>query len=116
MFDSLNPEQRIAATHGKGPLLIVAGAGTGKTTTLAARVSCLLERGVRPERVLLLTFSRRAAREMLERAERQGRHRDAGRVWGGTFHAVANRLLWIHGRTLGRPPASRCSTRATAPT
>jgi DNA helicase-2/ATP-dependent DNA helicase PcrA len=104
MFDSLNPEQRIAATHGEGPLLIVAGAGTGKTTTLAARVSCLLERGVRPERVLLLTFSRRAAREMLERAERQGGHRDAGRVWGGTFHAVANRLLRIHGRTLGLSP------------
>ncbi len=104
MFDSLNPEQRAAATHGEGPLLIVAGAGTGKTTTLAARVSCLLERGVRPERVLLLTFSRRAAREMLERAERQGGHRDAGRVWGGTFHAVANRLLRIHGRTLGLSP------------
>ena len=104
MFDSLNPEQRAAATHGEGPLLIVAGAGTGKTTTLAARVSCLLERGVRPERVLLLTFSRRAAREMLERAERQGGHRDAGRVWGGTFHAVANRLLRVHGRTLGLSP------------
>ena len=104
MFDSLNPEQRAAATHGEGPLLIVAGAGTGKTTTLAARVACLLERGVRPERVLLLTFSRRAAREMLERAERQGGHRDAGRVWGGTFHAVANRLLRVHGRTLGLSP------------
>ena len=54
--------------------------------------------------MLLLTFSRRAAREMLERAERQGGHRDAGRVWGGTFHAVANRLLRIHGRTLGLSP------------
>ncbi len=104
MFDSLNPEQRAAATHGDGPLLIVAGAGTGKTTTLAARVSCLLERGIRPERLLLLTFSRRASREMLERAERQGSHRDAGHVWGGTFHAVANRLLRIHGRALGLSP------------
>ena len=104
MFDSLNPQQLAAATHGEGPLLIVAGAGTGKTTTLAARVSWLLERGVRPERLLLLTFSRRAAREMLARAERDGGHRDAGRVWGGTFHAVANRLLRIHGRALGLSP------------
>ncbi|MDP9185496.1 MAG: UvrD-helicase domain-containing protein, partial [Actinomycetota bacterium] len=70
MFDDLNPQQRAAATHGDGPLLIVAGAGTGKTTTLAARVSHLLARGVRPERILLLTFTRRAAGEMLSRAER----------------------------------------------
>ncbi|HJX07647.1 MAG TPA: ATP-dependent helicase, partial [Actinomycetota bacterium] len=105
MFDDrLNPEQRLAAAHGEGPLLIVAGAGTGKTTTLAARVTSLLERGVRPERVLLLTFSRRAAREMLDRAERAG-HRDAGRIWGGTFHAVGNRLLRVHAQALGLSPA-----------
>ena len=103
MFDALNPQQLAAATHGDGPLLIVAGAGTGKTTTLAARVSHLLDRGVTPERMLLLTFSRRAAREMLDRAERRG-HRDAGRVWGGTFHAVANRLLRVHARPLGLTP------------
>ena len=70
MFDDLNPEQRAAVLFGDGPLLIVAGAGTGKTTTLASRVGHLVERGVRPERILLLTFSRRAAREMLSRAER----------------------------------------------
>ncbi|HET9671738.1 MAG TPA: UvrD-helicase domain-containing protein, partial [Actinomycetota bacterium] len=58
VFEDLNPEQRAAAVHGGGPLLIVAGAGTGKTMTLAARVASLLERGVRPERLLLLTFSR----------------------------------------------------------
>jgi DNA helicase II / ATP-dependent DNA helicase PcrA len=104
VFDSLNPEQRAAATHGEGPLLIVAGAGTGKTTTLAARVAHLLERGVRPERLLLLTFSRRAAQQMLSRAERITGHREAERVWGGTFHAVANRLLRLHGRALGLPP------------
>jgi DNA helicase-2/ATP-dependent DNA helicase PcrA len=103
MFDDLNPEQRAAASHGEGPLLIVAGAGSGKTTTLAARVACLLARGVRPERVLLLTFSRRAAREMLSRAAHRGGG-DAERVWGGTFHAVANRLLRIHGRALGLAP------------
>ncbi len=103
MFDDLNPEQRAAATHGEGPLLIVAGAGTGKTTTLAARVSHLLGRGIRPERILLLTFSRRAAREMLMRASHRG-DAEAERVWGGTFHAVANRLLRIHGRALGLAP------------
>jgi ATP-dependent DNA helicase UvrD/PcrA len=106
MFEELNPEQHSAATHGDGPLLIVAGAGTGKTTTLAARVSWLIgERGIRPERILLLTFSRRAAREMLTRAERMTGRTDAGRVFGGTFHAVANRLLRIHGRALGLSPS-----------
>ena len=106
MFEDLNPDQRAAATHLEGPLLIVAGAGTGKTTTLAARVSWLVgERGVGPERILLLTFSRRAAREMLTRAERMTGRTDAGRVFGGTFHAVANRLLRIHGRALGLSPS-----------
>ena len=105
MFDDLNPAQRAAATHGDGPLLIVAGAGTGKTTTLAARVAWLVaERGVRPERILLLTFSRRAAREMLSRAERMTGARETGRVVGGTFHAVGNRLLRLHGRALGLSP------------
>ena len=104
MFGDLNPEQRAAATHGDGPLLIVAGAGTGKTTTLAARVAYLLERGIEAERLLLLTFSRRASREMIHRAEHLSGHRDAGRVWGGTFHAVGNRLLRLHGRALGLSP------------
>ncbi len=102
--DTLNEAQRAAATHGDGPLLVVAGAGTGKTTTLAARVAFLIERGVRPERILLLTFSRRAAREMLSRAERMSAAGDAARVWGGTFHAVANRLLRLGGRPLGLRP------------
>ena len=102
--DLLNDAQRAAATHGEGPLLIVAGAGTGKTTTLASRVAWLLSEGVRPERLLLLTFSRRSAREMLSRAERITDGSDAGRVWGGTFHAVANRLLRSHGRPLGLRP------------
>ena len=66
----LNPEQAAAATHGDGPLLIIAGAGTGKTRTLVYRVAHLIDRGVAPERILLLTFTRRAAHEMLGRAER----------------------------------------------
>ena len=66
----LNLEQAAAARHADGPLLIIAGAGTGKTRTLVYRVAHLIERGVRPERILLLTFTRRAAHEMLTRAER----------------------------------------------
>ena len=117
MFDDLNDAQRAAVTHGEGPLLIVAGAGTGKTTTLASRVAYLIEDGVRPERILLLTFSRRAAREMVSRAERITGRTDAGRVWGGTFHAVANRLLRPAGRPLGAAArTSPCSIRPTPPT
>ena len=104
MFEELNPEQEAAVRHGEGPLLVVAGAGSGKTMTLAARVASLIERGTRPERILLLTFSRRGAREMLSRAERLTANDDAGRVWGGTFHAVGNRLLRLHGRALGLTP------------
>src|SRR5918992_5972397 len=96
----LNPEQLAAATHGNGPLLIVAGAGNGKTRTLVYRVAHLIERGVRPERILLLTFTRRAAQEMLSRAERLVGVR-SGRVHGGTFHATAHRLLRIYGSAAG---------------
>ena len=72
--------------------------------------------GTPPERVLLLTFSRRAAAELLRRAGQLCGADVAGRAWGGTFHAVANRLLRIHGRALGLTPPSPCSTRATPPT
>jgi DNA helicase-2/ATP-dependent DNA helicase PcrA len=103
-FERLGPEQRQAVEHLGGPLLVVAGAGSGKTWTLACRVAHLVERGVPPERILLLTFTRRAAREMLGRAERLTGGRGLGRVWGGTFHASANRLLRSHGGALGLPP------------
>ena len=102
--DELNPEQRSAVEHGDGPLLVAAGAGSGKTRTLASRVAHLLESGVAPERILLLTFTRRAAREMLDRARSLTGHRDADRVVGGTFHSVANRLLRTSGRAVGLPP------------
>jgi DNA helicase II / ATP-dependent DNA helicase PcrA len=104
-LDGLNPEQRRAATHGDGPLLVVAGAGTGKTKTLACRVAHLIAGDVPPERILLLTFTRRAAREMLGRAGRLSDAAAAGRVWGGTFHSVANRLLRTHGAALGLSPS-----------
>jgi DNA helicase-2/ATP-dependent DNA helicase PcrA len=104
MFDDLNEAQRRAVTFEGPSLLVVAGAGSGKTKTLVHRVGHLLAGGVAPERILLLTFTRRAAREMLGRAERLGAGRNAGRVWGGTFHSVANRLLRTHGRAVGVPP------------
>jgi len=98
----LNPDQLAAATHGDGPLLIVAGAGSGKTRTLVYRVAHLVDRGVRPERILLLTFTRRAAHEMLSRAERLIGSASRN-VHGGTFHATAHRLLRRFGPAAGLP-------------
>src|SRR6478672_7922808 len=126
-LSALNPAQRMAATFGApnasgafdaGPLLIIAGAGTGKTNTLAHRVAHLILEGVAPERLLLLTFSRRAAEEMIRRARRiiaqavrarSDEPPDAPPVaarlaWSGTFHAVANRLLRRYAAHLGLEP------------
>ena len=103
-IDDLNPEQRRAVLHDGGHLLVVAGAGSGKTRTLACRVARLLAAGTPPERILLLTFSRRAAREMLTRAGQLAEAEGARRVWGGTFHAVGNRLLRLHGAAVGLRP------------
>jgi DNA helicase-2/ATP-dependent DNA helicase PcrA len=104
----LNGRQRIAATApGDRPVLILAGAGTGKTATLSARVAWLIAEGLVPERILLLTFTRRAARELLSRTgallERAGIS-SRGRVVGGTFHSVAWRLIRLHAEPLGLPP------------
>ncbi|MGI9022145.1 MAG: ATP-dependent helicase [Acidimicrobiales bacterium] len=103
MFE-LNDRQRAAVEHVGPPLLVVAGAGSGKTGMLAHRVAALLLRGVEPERICLLTFSRRAAHELLSRAGRLSDAGAAGRVWGGTFHAVANRVLRLLGRRVGLDP------------
>ena len=106
-LDRLNPEQREAATFPADELRILAGAGTGKTTTLISRVAWLVESGTPAERVLLLTFTRRAAREMVGRTEqllatgRPGGPRQ--RVVGGTFHAIAHGLLRRHAAALGLP-------------
>ncbi|MFO7675713.1 MAG: ATP-dependent helicase [bacterium] len=100
----LNAAQLRAVTHGDGPLLVIAGAGTGKTRTLAYRVAWLIGRGVPAERILLLTFTRRAAQEMLNRAHALTRQATE-RVWGGTFHAVGNRLLRTYGKAVGLDPA-----------
>jgi DNA helicase-2/ATP-dependent DNA helicase PcrA len=99
----LNEPQRTAVTYGDGPLLVVAGAGSGKTRTLASRVAWLLSQGGRPERILLLTFTRRAAQEMLKRAASAAASGASvtAKVWGGTFHAIANRLLRIYHKPAG---------------
>src|SRR5687768_14727155 len=96
----LNPQQAAAATHGDGPLLIIAGAGTGKTRTLVYRVAHLIERGVRPDRILLLTFTRRAAQEMIGRVEKLVGS-SSRKVQGGTFHATAHKLLRRYGSAAG---------------
>ena len=101
----LDDAQLAAVVHGEDPLVIVAGAGTGKTRTLTARVARLLERGVAPERILLLTFTRRAADDMLARAAALSGHREwARRLRGGTFHAVAHQFISAHAEPLGLQP------------
>lgn len=103
MFDTqptLNDRQKVAVEHAGGPLLVLAGAGSGKTRVLAYRVAHLIEAGVNPNRILLLTFTRRAAKEMVIRARRLIGS-SAGQVWGGTFHSMANRLLRTYGQPLG---------------
>ncbi len=137
----LNAEQCRAAMHGSGskdavqhgapPLLIIAGAGSGKTNTLAHRVAHLIQSGADPRRILLLTFTRRAAQEMTRRAERLVAHARAsdadaaGRpsraearpgqlAWSGTFHSVANRLLRYHAESVGLDPAFTVLDRADA--
>ena len=120
-LEKLNLEQRAAVEHGvsegtskiPGPLLIIAGAGSGKTNTLAHRVAHLIVNGVDPRRILLMTFSRRAASEMARRVERicaQVMGANAGMIltdglaWAGTFHAIGTRLLREHAEQIGLQP------------
>ena len=116
-FATLNAEQRAAVEHGlngeeSGPLLVIAGAGTGKTMTLAARVTRLVLAGADPNRILLLTFSRRAAQEMARRVGRVlhaalgfgSTQRAPDLHWSGTFHAIGARLLREHAGAIGLSP------------
>jgi len=96
----LNEQQFAAVTAAPGPLLVIAGAGSGKTRTLIYRVAYLLENGIDPRNILLLTFTNRAAREMLGRVANL-MPVDASGLWGGTFHSIGNRILRRHGSALG---------------
>ena len=120
-LERLNPDQRRAVEHGVGeagtrsgrPLLVIAGAGSGKTSTLAHRVAHLIVNGADPRRVLLMTFSRRAASEMIRRVGRIVRSvisQGAPNVtealnWAGTFHAIGARLLRLYAHQMGLDPA-----------
>src|SRR5215469_11222039 len=96
----LNPQQYAAVTAPPGPALVIAGAGSGKTRTLIYRVAYLLEQGIPPERALLLTFTNKAAKEMMRRvADLLGQELSA--LWGGTFHSIGNRILRQHATVLG---------------
>ncbi|MGI9641979.1 MAG: ATP-dependent helicase [Acidimicrobiia bacterium] len=103
-LQGLNADQAAAVRHSSGPLLVIAGAGSGKTRTLASRVAHLIESGEQPDRILLLTFTRRAAAEMLRRADAAVPNGHATAVWGGTFHAISNRLLRRFGSAVGLDP------------
>jgi DNA helicase-2/ATP-dependent DNA helicase PcrA len=96
----LNPQQLAAVTAPPGPALVIAGAGSGKTRTLTYRVAYLLEQGVSPSNILLLTFTNKASREMLERVENLLPDRTRG-LWGGTFHSIGNRILRRHAEAAG---------------
>src|SRR3990167_1452914 len=116
-LDGLNPQQRRAVEHGSGghaaPLLVIAGAGSGKTNTLAHRVAHLIVEGADPQRILLMTFSRRAAAEMNRRVERIMREvigesaRAIGEAltWAGTFHGIGARMLRDYAVEIGLDPA-----------
>jgi DNA helicase-2/ATP-dependent DNA helicase PcrA len=96
----LNEQQHAAVTAAPGPSLVIAGAGSGKTRTLTYRVAYLIEQGIPPERILLLTFTNKAAKEMMRRvADLLGQQLTT--LWGGTFHAVGNRILRQHAHLAG---------------
>jgi DNA helicase II / ATP-dependent DNA helicase PcrA len=99
----LNPQQLAAVVHREGPLLVIAGAGSGKTRTLIYRVARLIESGVAPGTILLMTFTRRAAQEMLRRVEQLIGERGS-QVSGGTFHSFANQVLRRYGNVIGLKP------------
>jgi DNA helicase II / ATP-dependent DNA helicase PcrA len=99
----LNAQQYAAVTAAEGPALVIAGAGAGKTRTLTYRVAWLIEQGIPPDRILLLTFTNKAAKEMMRRVE-DLLGSDVSQIWGGTFHSVGARILRRHAEVLGWRP------------
>ncbi|HSQ52328.1 MAG TPA: ATP-dependent helicase [Nitrospiraceae bacterium] len=110
---ALNSQQLAAVTAGEGPSLVIAGAGSGKTRTLVYRVAYLIDSGIDPSHILLLTFTRKSAQEMLERAGELIGVRSE-QVRGGTFHSVANMLLRRYGRSIGLEPGFTILDRSDA--
>ncbi|HET6780706.1 MAG TPA: UvrD-helicase domain-containing protein, partial [bacterium] len=100
LLNDLNPQQRAAVTHSSGPLLILAGAGSGKTRVLAYRVAYLLREGAPPSAILAVTFTNKAANEMRARVDRLV-GAVARSVWIGTFHHICGRILRRHGDRIG---------------
>ncbi|MFY9233024.1 MAG: UvrD-helicase domain-containing protein [Fimbriimonadaceae bacterium] len=99
----LNPDQREAVDHPGGPMLVFAGAGSGKTRVITCRIARLIEEGTRPHQILAVTFTNKAAREMKERVQKMvGEH--AKNMWMGTFHSLSAKLLRIEGKTIGLDP------------
>src|SRR5438045_6421070 len=96
----LNEQQHAAVTSPPGPALIIAGAGSGKTRTLTYRVAYLLEQGIPADRILLLTFTNQAAKEMMRRVA-DLLQQEMASLWGGTFHSIGNRILRQHANLLG---------------
>src|SRR4026207_1103277 len=110
---ALNPQQLAAVTAKDGPSLVIAGAGSGKTRTLVYRVAYLIDSGVDPSNILLLTFTRKSAQEMVNRAGSLIGS-PSERVCGGTFHSVANMLLRRYGRAIGLEPGFTILDRSDA--
>lgn len=102
-LNGLNEQQRIAATHLNGPLMIVAGAGSGKTKVLTTRIAWLMQQGIDPFHILALTFTNKAANEMKERIEHILGTTDARNLYIGTFHSVFARILRVEAEKLGYP-------------
>ena len=103
-IEGLNPEQQRAVTHGEGPLMVLAGAGTGKTRVLVHRIARLVSLGVAPWEILAVTFTNKAAGEMRERLRQAVGAEAAFRMWIGTFHSTCARLLRRHGERVGLSP------------
>src|SRR6185503_3039420 len=99
-LEQLNPKQQEAVAHPGGPVIVFAGAGSGKTRVITSRIARLLREGVPPARILAVTFTNKAAREMKERVEKHSGGKAAG-MWIGTFHSICAKMLRIDGRAIG---------------
>ncbi|MGB1152516.1 MAG: UvrD-helicase domain-containing protein, partial [Schleiferiaceae bacterium] len=102
-LDQLNDAQRKAAEQTEGPVMVIAGAGSGKTRVLTYRIAYLLEKGVDAFNILSLTFTNKAAREMKERIGKLVGESEAKNLWMGTFHSIFARILRIEAEKLGYP-------------